>query len=254
MTEPSMTTRETSAVGRDEEKPSRAPRAFLESLTGSSKGQTIWLADDKFSALVNSDGALELAGGTSEAEHDDVVATLDWEEDGYSVHARKDRQIWVNGHQIKSVKLMHGDMIEFEKSGPMSRYRLCDKSYPKTWTIDDILSDAIAYARSSRRPVPDRLAVAIKESARRVTRQSTIFFRVSMIFALGVIAVLVMVLYQNDRKLEHYLDQDARRIDAVTRLLSQTRQEMPFLKGRPHRAIVQAYGRSVARNRRLWLM
>ena len=54
----------------------------------------------------------------------DPVATLHWTGDSYAIEAIGQRHVWVNGHRIDAVQLMHGDMIEFEEHGPMSRFRL----------------------------------------------------------------------------------------------------------------------------------
>lgn len=199
-------------------------RAFLEGLTGPSKGDVSWLAEDKVSILVGDNRVFRPIAGEaiSDKEH---VATLKWSGESYVIEAAENRNIWVNGHKIDSVQLMHGDMIEFEEHGPMSRFRLCENSFPAKWTVDDILSDALAYAKSSRRPLPRRFSNALGESLRRIAWQTTNFFRFSVVFALTLIIVFGFVLYQNDRRLQATIEQDAQQIEAVTLLLSQTRKE-----------------------------
>lgn len=200
-------------------------RAFLENLTGPSKGRIDWLSSDRVRAAVGNDRVLRIKPDEGRAGDTDLTAVLTWQGDSYRIEAAHGRQVWVNGHKIDSVTLMHGDMIEFEELGPMSRFRLCARSFPTHWPIDDILGDALAYTRSSRRPLAGRMSTAVGESLRRIAVQTTIFFRLTVLLALSVIAVFGYVLYQNDKALQQRLEQDARRIEAVTLLLAQTRDE-----------------------------
>ena len=212
-------------------KDARAPsasdgmRAFLENLTGPSKGSVIWLSVDEGSVFVTRDGVLNVRTDLVQPDTADRVAILRWTGDSYALEPAGKRHVWVNGHRIDAVKLMHGDMIEFEEHGPMSRFRLCQRSFPIKWPIDEILGDALSYARSSRRPLRGRVSTAVSESIRRLALQTTIFFRLSVIVALCVIFAFGYVLYRNDQAIQARLEQDARTIEAVTVLLSQTREE-----------------------------
>ena len=199
-------------------------RAFLEGLTGPSKGRVLWLSEDEVSVLVADNRMVHTLTHAVE-NATDKVATLSWNGDSYVLSAAKHRHVWVNGHEIETVRLMHGDMIEFEAHGPMSRYRLCERSFPAKWSVDEILSDGLAYAKSSRRPLARRLSTATRESMRRIAWQTTYFFRLSMIIALALVVAFGVMLYQNDRRLQATIEQDAQRIEAVTLLLSQTRDE-----------------------------
>lgn len=213
---------ETEPLKASEEK--RA-RAFLEGLTGPSRGHVFWLTDDNLSASVGNDRVLRLSTNEAQSNAPDQVATLTWANDSYIVDAIGDQHVWVNGHQIKSMPLMHGDMIEFEDFGPMSRFRICDQSFPERWPVDEIMGDALAYAKSSRRPLPGRMSTAVRESLRRVIFQTTYAFRLTVIMILCAIVLVGILLYRNDQKIRTMLEQDARRIEAVTLLLSQTRDE-----------------------------
>ncbi|PSL13587.1 trypsin-like peptidase domain-containing protein [Shimia abyssi] len=214
-------------VPTDEPAPSASTgvRAFLENLTGPSKGGVNWLSDDEGSVFVTRDGELIVGGDQTQQDFAERVATLRWAGDSYAIEAAGKRHVWVNGHRIDAVKLMHGDMIEFEEHGPMSRFRLCQQSFPIKWPIDEILGDALSYARSSRRPLRGRLSTAVGEGLRRMVLQTTVFFRLSVIVALCAILAFGFVLYRNDKAIQARLEQDARTIEAVTVLLSQTREE-----------------------------
>ena len=185
----------------------------------------LWLSDDIVSASVGENRVLHLNYSEAAAEETDQIALFSWDGNSYTIEAVDHRHIWVNGHRIKSVRLMHGDMIEFEEHGPMSRFRLCDQSFPTRWSVDEILGDAWAYARSSRRPLSGRMSTALRDSLRRMVLQTTFFFRISVIAVLCAITAFGIGLYRSDQMLRATIEQDARRIEAVTLLLAQTRDE-----------------------------
>lgn len=198
-------------------------RAFLEGLTGPSKGNTYWLSSDVLLALVGADRILHINASTAQSGNPEQVAVLKWDRDSYSIEGIGDKPVWVNGHKINALHLMHGDMIEFDVHGPMARFRLCEQSFPKRWSIDEIVSDAWTYARSSRRPLPRRISYALRESFRRAALQSTYYFRISVVIVLFLITAFGVYLYRNDQLIKQALERDAHRIEAVTILLTQTR-------------------------------
>lgn len=200
--------------------------AFLESLTGPSRGTVSWLVDSALTVSVGEARALGLRLKDNTPPHDEDIATLQWSEGGYVLNALAGQDIWVNGHKIVSASLKHGDMIEFGELGPISRYRICTQRFPIRHTVEDILSDAYAYARSSRRPFAQRMSGALRESGRRLVSQTTMFFRITVVAAIALIAGLLFLLYQNDRRLADSLQQEARKIEAVAAMLSQTREDV----------------------------
>ena len=206
-------------------RPDRGVRAFIENLTGPSRGEVHWLSADRIDATVDANRFLLLSEPTADAASPDAVARLSQDEHGYHLQALNDADIWVNGRHVASAHLLHGDMIEFGENGPMSRFRLCDRSFPRRWAVDDIVSDAVAYARSSRRPFGRRMSHALMDGARRVIWQTTVFFRIMVVLSLVVLAGLGYLLYANDRRFEAAMQAEARRIEAISAILAQTRQD-----------------------------
>lgn len=200
-------------------------RAFLEHLTGPSRGMVQWLSRNSVDAVLSPDNVLHFAPPGAGTDWGQRIATLTWSAGSYEISAADDQEIWLNRRKITTGRLSHLDMIEFGETGPMSRYRICDRAFPSRWPVDDILSDAFAYARSSRRPFGPRLSNAVCQSGRRLAGQTTVFFRVTVILSLLALAVLGYVLYDNDRRFEETLQQEARRIAAVAAALSQTQDE-----------------------------
>jgi serine protease Do len=200
-------------------------RAFLESLSGPSRGEIIWLADAGLAASVGRDRSFRVAPSDAKAAQGEDVATLKWSPDGHTVTALPGRTIWVNGQKTASAVLRHGDTVEFGETGPITRYRLCDHAFPAHRTAEDILSDAYAYARTSRRPLASKVSGAVRDSGRRLAVQTTVFFRISVGIALLLVAALGYLLYQNDRMLAENLENEARKIEAVAVMLAQTRED-----------------------------
>lgn len=200
-------------------------RAFLESLTGPSRGNINWLAYNALTVSVGEDRVLSLRPKDDLPPHNNDIASLQWSDDGYAITASPGRNVWVNGRQVSSVPLVHGDMIEFGEKGPMSRYRLCKHSYPARHTVEDILSDAYAYTRTSRRPFAKKMSGALRDSGRRLVFQTTILFRITVLAMLLLISGFGYLLYQNDRRLAESIEQESRKIEAVAVLLAQTRED-----------------------------
>ncbi|WP_170397476.1 trypsin-like peptidase domain-containing protein [Ruegeria arenilitoris] len=200
-------------------------RAFLESLTGPSRGTVTWLVGNALAASVGPDRILKFRRKEDLPPHDEDVATIQWSQGGYALNALPGRDIWVNGQKTASAVLGHGDMIEFGAEGPMSRYRVCDHSFPAHHTVEDIISDAYVYARSSRRPFARKMSGALREGGRRLTSQTTVLFRVTVIGVLLLIFAFGYLLFQNDRKLADSLKQESLKIEAVAVMLTQTRED-----------------------------
>ncbi len=170
-------------------------RAFLESLTGPSRGNVNWLVDKAQTVSVDDGRVLSLRPKGNLPPHDNDIATLQWVDDGYTITTSAGRNIWVYGQKASSASLNHGDMIEFGETSPMSRYRLCDHSFPAHHTVEDIFSDAYAYARASRRPFAKKMSGALRDSGRRLASQTTILFRITVLATLLVIAGIGYLLY-----------------------------------------------------------
>lgn len=200
-------------------------RAFLENLTGPSRGRVFWLTNNALFASVGEGRTLSLRPKDDMPPHGDDVATFQWMDDGYRLHALAGHNVWVNGQLISTTALRHGDMIEFGELGPMSRFRVCNHAFPARHTVEDILSDAYAYTRSSRRPLSGRLIRVFQDSGRRLAVQTTILFRITVAGALLLICAFVLLLFQNDRKLANLLEQEANKIEAVAVILAQTRED-----------------------------
>ncbi|MBS9717737.1 trypsin-like peptidase domain-containing protein [Pseudohalocynthiibacter aestuariivivens] len=200
-------------------------RAFLENLTGPSRGRIGWLSLDQARVCIGADRLLRIDPDVAATDSAEARARLSWSGETYEIEALSDADIWVNGRKIGTAHLMHGDMIEFGEDGPMSRFRLCDHTFPTSWPVEEILSDAVAYARTSRRPFGSRLSNALFDSVRRILLETTIVFRVTVILVLVVLTTFVAWQYRSDILLQQSIQEEALRLEVIASTLAETRQE-----------------------------
>lgn len=200
-------------------------RAFLENLTGPSRGKITWLVSDQASVCVGANRVLRVVPEVSKADKTDARARISWSEKTYEIEALPNSDIWVNGRKVGTAHLLHGDMIEFGEDGPMSRFRLCDQAFPARWSVEDILSDAVAYARTSRKPIRSRLSHVLFESARRILLETTLVFRATVIVVLMALTAFVAWQYRSGVLMQRRLQEDALRLEVIASTLAETREE-----------------------------
>ena len=205
------------------------PLAALEHLTGPSRGATVWLRGAILDVYQNGNQLLR----TSEVRPADTtgetvgasLALLHHAEDSYEIMALKDRPVWVNGTAITARKLVHRDMIEFGDDGPLTRFHLYTNDRLARKSVSDILADGLGYLRVSRQPVAARVVRASGGLLARLARETTLLFRVGVIFA--IILLLVMA-YQQSRLnelIEQRIETGAARLENFSGALTQSMEE-----------------------------
>ena len=202
------------------------PVAALEHLTGPSEGTATWLGAREFNVTLNR--ASRILNVSTEAPSDDadeLVAYLRRANGEFEVEAAQGRQIWINGRPAQLRRLEHRDIIEFSDAGPISRVFLYRSGQSQRAGVADILSDAAAYLRSSRRPWGWRLAHVTTQIVRRLVRETTILFRIGVSVA---IVALGIVVYQQSRinaLLQQQIDSGSAQREGIARLLAKLRKE-----------------------------
>lgn len=116
-------------------------------------------------------------------------------------------------------------MIEFCERGPISRYLLFDDAHKPNQTVTEICADAIGYFRASRKPVPERLAAAAGQVLRRLSRETTLLFRLGVVLALALLVAFVYQQYRINALLLKEIESGSRRLEDVSRVLARTRDE-----------------------------
>ncbi len=199
--------------------------AALEHQTGPSRGTVTWLSGPTLSVSLSANRLIRITKSPADLPEHELIAHLHRVDDTYEIEDLKGQSVWVNGIHVTETRLNHGDMIEFGASGPLSRFRLYRENQPLHKTVGQIFSDVFTYLRVSRKPILNRAARAIYGLLRRLTRETTILFRISVFIALAALAALA---YQQNRlnvSLQQEIEKSASRLESVAGALTRARKE-----------------------------
>lgn len=193
--------------------------------TGPSKGSVSWLKGSTMDVILSPGRLVRVDEAHPGEIRDGVIARLHSAAGNFEIEALDQRTVLVNRKVIARQKLIHGDMIEFGDHVPLSRFRHYQRDLPVRKSIGDILGDGFAYLRASRRPLAQRLGRAFGGLLRRMMQETTLLFRLGVVAA---ISALVVLTYQQNRlnvQLQQRIEQDASRLDSVSRALVRARKE-----------------------------
>ncbi len=213
---------ETQLSDRKTEAPLPNSIAALEHLTGPSRGAVLWIHDDSVCIEFKA-GRLTLS--TADDTAPAVIARLRRSGSSFEIEAASEQSLWVNGVRVDKVELAHGDVVEFGDQGPLSRFRLYDTKHKMRWTIDQIIGDCVAYMRTSRKPLPSRLFCAARDALRRLTRETSIIFRLTVLIAIAALAAFSYQQWRVSGQLQESLVQSAEQLEGVALSLDRARNE-----------------------------
>jgi serine protease Do len=191
-----------------------AGAAALEHLTGPSHGKVMWLSASTVDIYMTPRRFIHVAESRSGEPSENLIARLHSAGETYEIEVPEDRSVWVNGVRIHSKRLEKGDMIEFGDAGPLSRFCLYGEDTPIRQTIVDILNDSIAYLRVSRQPKIRRVYRAAGGLLRRLSRETTTLFRVTVVIAIVALTALTYQQSQLNLLLEKRLESSTARLDS----------------------------------------
>ena len=124
-------------------------------MTGPSRGTLSWLQGRSVEIWLSADRHLSFGPDPEHEEQSAPIARLHWTGASYTIQTLENVPLWINGHRVREYSLRDGDVIEFGKTGPLSRFRLVDGRPSLFGSIDDVLGDCMAYLRASRLPLGD---------------------------------------------------------------------------------------------------
>ena len=199
--------------------------AVLEHLTGPSRGSVSWLGAAIVDVTLSPGRMIRVAESRAGKPPAGLVARLRRSGEDFEIEAAEGSALWVNGARVAFRRLVHCDMIEFGELGPLSRFRLYRDGRQARKTLGDILSDEVAYLRSSRQPLARRATRAGVALARRAASETTVLFRVGVIVALIALAALVYQQVRLTARLEQSLESGTARLDSFADALARARQE-----------------------------
>jgi serine protease Do len=199
--------------------------ATLEHLTGRSRGQVSWITTDTAWAWLNSDGRLRITATDMAPSGSVPIARFSRTSKSFEIETADGSELWVNHKAVTITQLDHCDMIEFEETGPLSRFRIYDEVRHPNMTLSEILGDMLSYMKSSRRPFHRRISFAISEFGRRLLRETTMLFRFGVLIALVLLAVAVFLQYRSDQRLRAEIESSSIQVESIASALAETRQE-----------------------------
>ncbi len=220
--------------------------ACLEHLTGPSRGSVTWLALSALDLCLMPNRFIRVAEARPGEKREGLVARLHRAGDSYEIEAVEDRPVLVNGARATARLLEHCDIIEFGDTGPISRFCLCREDQPIRTKVGEILGDCVAYMRSSRQPVARRVFRAARDVLRRLTRQTTILFRLGIILAIVVLATLAYQQSRMNALLEQRIESGSTRLDGFAGALTRAQEEA--LTPQDLRALGQELGHRLTSN------
>ncbi len=202
----------------------------LEHITGPARGAMTWLSASTLDVTLD-DGCLvhisearsseRSSEGSSESSRggDDsngsLVARLHRTDGTYEIETPAGKSVWVNGQRVTAQRLNHGDTVEFGETGPLCRCRFYTEHSSVSNTVGDIVSDIFAYLKVSRQPMLRRCVWAVTAFFGRLTHETSIFFRLTLLVAIisfGVLAYQQTVL---NAQLRESINNAAARLDTV---------------------------------------
>ncbi len=199
--------------------------ATLDHLTGGAEGIQSTLHGETLDVFLHANKRIHIAPAQSGSEGGQEVARLHLAAGSYEIEARGNNPLWVNGKSVSSHLLRTADVIEFSDKGPISRYCLCGEEDKPRKVVSEILSEAVAYLRTSRQPVFTRLCRVLMSVLRRFAGQTTILFRLGVIAAITSLGLLVYQQYQINVMLQSDLARERANIEKFAESLAQAREQ-----------------------------
>ena len=211
-------------TGRD-----RAPTiAVFEHLSGPSIGLETLLYGDEISISLDPDRLLTVSEAPERGGAEisgTLIARLVRTDRTYRLEALNECPIWINGRQVHSAQLINNDIVEFGEKGPLSRFRLIDRSNHPRRHFTEICDDCWDYIRSSRRPVSYRVAHGLGEGIRRLLSETTLLFRAGIVLTLLFLGYVTYQQYRLNVMQQMELTASKGRIENFAQTLARTRQE-----------------------------
>ncbi|MEO9874713.1 MAG: trypsin-like peptidase domain-containing protein [Anderseniella sp.] len=201
------------------------PVATLDHLTGGAEGIQSTLHGETLDVYLHANKRIHITPARSGSEGGQEIARLHLAAGSYEIEARGNHPLWVNGKPVSSHLLRTADVIEFGDKGPISRYCLCGEEGKPRKVVSEILSEAVAYLRTSRQPVLTRVCRVLMSVLRRFAGQTTLLFRLGVIAALSSLGLLVYQQYKINVMLRSDLARERANIEKFSESLAQAREQ-----------------------------
>lgn len=209
----------------EESAQSLSAAASLEHLTGPSRSTVSWLNASSLGIHLTAKNVVEVSDIEPSSQVPYSTVRLFRSKGSYELEVPDDQIVWVNGKPVRHALLVNGDIIEFGENGPLSRFHLHRDGRGGKQTVTSILHDCFDYLHVSRQPIAKRLWRATTTLLRRLSRETTLLFRISVV---GAITLLIGFAYQQNqlsRHLETVLQSSTERLEHVSAVLARARRD-----------------------------
>ncbi|GHF37157.1 trypsin-like peptidase domain-containing protein [Seohaeicola zhoushanensis] len=205
--------------------PAPRPAIALEHMTGLMRGALTWLDASTLDVLLDSDRLTEVRPTEPGPDPAHLVARLHRVGDSYEVEARSGTHVWVNGKTVQHHRLRHGDCVEFGETGPICRLRVYKDLARVRNTVPEILGDVATYLRVSRQRPVTRAWRAGTALVGRLTHETSVAFRLTVLFVLAGFAVLAWQQHKLNQLVRSEIAKTSEQLDSVAGALVEARRE-----------------------------
>jgi len=153
-------------------------------------------------------------------------ATLLRRNDTYRLETEPDKPVWVNGQPAENRVLASGDVLEVGRDGPILRFRLYPPGSRAYKSPAEAFSDCMACAKHSGESPVGKAAILLAGTPRELATQTSLWFRLFMVFGMAALVVLVSSLARSYERLEDRLEQEELRVAGINELLEQSEGEI----------------------------
>ena len=197
----------------------------LEHMTGPARGSVTWLSAATLDVILDAGCFIHISEAQAGEPREGLVARLHRVDDSYEIEASAGQSVWVNGNRISASRLKHGDTIEFGETGPLCRCRFYTERSPVRNSVSEILSDIGAYLRVSRQPPAKRTMRAFGALFRRLSFETTVLFRITVIAAIIGLSLLAYQQQQLNKRLQQDIETAAAQLDSVATAMVNAQKE-----------------------------
>lgn len=201
------------------------PVATLDHLTGGSAGSQTRLHGETLDVYLRPNKLVHIIPAQQGGGNGEAIARLHLAAGSYEIEARGETPIWINRKLVSAQRLRSSDVIEFGDSGPLSRFCLCEQDEKPRKVVSEILADAVAYLKTSRQPAFTRFCRAVMNVVKRLTGQTTILFRLGIMFAIGALGLLLYQQQKINAMLQGDLARERANIEKFAESLAQAREQ-----------------------------
>jgi len=197
----------------------------IEFLSGRHRGTHQQITEQTVFLTINEFGGISIIPTSEATEGEDYPIRLDRSGDTYDLEVQPLFNVWVNGKNVLKHTLLSGELLEIGRNGPMLRYRIYNAGEVPNRTAANAFTDCMDCARYSDGSFVRRTGRLVSEMASELVVRTTVWFRITVVILLTVLAVSMVYLSWQSRDLEKRLEQESSFTQGISELLQRTQRD-----------------------------